>query len=163
MPMFLSKSNFQADEKLVKLRPRGLKFNRNAPVACRALQYIDWSAIWTHFCQTELCALWREPCYAYILIGLQAHVLMHIAPFDRNTVKSCLISPIISFHCAASQRWVFGSIVAAAAFSGPLLKWLFNLVSPAEPPRKTTYPPPVSLSKLRGCCIRNSFRGIGGN
>ena len=41
--------------------------------------------IWTYFYQTELCALWSEPCHACILMGLKAHVLIHIVPFHRNT------------------------------------------------------------------------------
>ena len=40
---------------------------------------------WSYFCQTELCALWHEPCFTYILMGLRAHVSKHIVPFGRNT------------------------------------------------------------------------------
>lgn len=46
--------------------------------------------IWTYFCETQLWALWREPRYAFTLIGLMAHVSMHTVPFDRNTLISTL-------------------------------------------------------------------------
>lgn len=41
----------------------------------------------TYFYQTELCSLWREPCYAYVFMSLNAHVLVHIVLFCRNTSK----------------------------------------------------------------------------
>ena len=60
--------------------PLMMIFNRNL-IIFTPLYCINW----TYFCQTELCALWREPCSACILMGLRAHVLMHIVPFGRNT------------------------------------------------------------------------------